>query len=252
MFSQYLCCTKTPDSAHSIHEVQIRDRHGEMQRVRHLIDCGATSICTSPRLLRRLGLQHQVAHTTTLGLNGHVIEHANDSRKTTISVQYLKHLAPVTESEVLVVPVKAYDLVLGLPWFRARNPEIDWSKKLLLSLSNPTDSDTQDTLPNMQEESGVSIELLSATAFDDRLASEEVTETFALKMEDCTELLGATVERTHEKGEYPCRPNGRARSAGDSCGRRASTWILECLLSARRDTKGVTGRRGFVPSGANR
>jgi hypothetical protein len=22
----------------------------------------------------------------------------------------------------------AYDLVLGLPWFQSRNPEIDWSK----------------------------------------------------------------------------------------------------------------------------
>ena len=71
----------------------------------------------SPRLLWRLGLRHQAAHTTTLGLNRHVIEHANDSGTTTISVQYLKHLAPVDESEVLVVPIKAYDLVLGLPWF---------------------------------------------------------------------------------------------------------------------------------------
>jgi hypothetical protein len=52
MFSQYLCGTETPDSAHIIHEVQIRDRHGEMQRVRALIDCGATSIFMSPRLLR--------------------------------------------------------------------------------------------------------------------------------------------------------------------------------------------------------
>jgi hypothetical protein len=134
----------------------------------------------------------------------------------TISVQYLKHLAPVDESEVLVVPIKAYDLVLGLPWFRARNPEIDWSKTLLLSLRNPTSSDTQDALRNMQEESGVSIELLSATAFDDLLAGEEVTETFALKIEDCIKLQGAMVERTNKNGEYPRRLNVRARSSGDS------------------------------------
>ena len=224
MFSQYLCGTETPDSAHIVHEVQIRDRYGEMQGVQVLIDSGATSTFMSPKLLRRLGLRHQAAHTTTLGLNGHVIEHANDSRKTTISVQYLNHLAPVDESEVLVVPIKAYDLVLGLPWLRARNPEIDWSKKLLLSLRNPTGSDTQDTLQNKQEESGVSIELHSATAFDDLLAGEEVTAAFALKIEDCIELLRATVERTDEKGEYPRRLNGRARSSGDSCGRSASTW----------------------------
>jgi hypothetical protein len=98
--------------------------------------------------------------------------------------------------------------------------------KLLMSLRNPTGSDTQDTLPNMQEERGVRIELLSATAFVDLLAGEEVTETFALKIEDCIEVLGATVERTHKKGEYPHRLNGRARSSGDSCGRRASTWII--------------------------
>jgi len=178
----------------------------------------------SPKLLRSLGLRHQAAHTITLGLNGHVIVHANDSRKTTIAVQYLKHLAPVDESEVLVVPIKEYDLVPGLPWFRARNLEIHWSKRLLLSLRNPTGSDSQDTLQNKQEESGVSIELLSATAFDDLLAGEEVTAAFALKIGHCIELLGATVERTHEKGEYPRRLNGRARSSGDSCGRRGSTW----------------------------
>jgi hypothetical protein len=119
MFSQYLCGTETADSAHIIHEVQIRDRHGEKQWVRTLVDCGATSIFMSPRLLQRLGLRHQAAHTTTLGLNGHVIQHANDSRKTTISVQYLQHPAPFDESEVLVVPIKAYDRVFGLPWFRA-------------------------------------------------------------------------------------------------------------------------------------
>jgi len=34
MFSQYLCGTETPDSAHTIHEVQIQDRHGEMEHVR--------------------------------------------------------------------------------------------------------------------------------------------------------------------------------------------------------------------------
>jgi len=32
-FSQYLCGTETPDSAHIIVEVQIRNRHGEMQWV---------------------------------------------------------------------------------------------------------------------------------------------------------------------------------------------------------------------------
>jgi hypothetical protein len=193
MFSEYLCSTETPDSAHIIHKVQLQDQHGDMQRVRALIDCGVTTISTSPRLLRKLGIRHQASYTTTLGLNRYVIEHANDCRKTTISGQHLKHLAPVDESEVLVVPIKPYTLVLGVPWFQARKPEIDNSKKFLLSLRNPTGSDTHDTLPNMQVDSGVSIELLSATAFHDLLAGEEVTEAFALNREDCIELLGARV-----------------------------------------------------------
>lgn len=49
------------------------------------------------------------------GLNGHVMVSAKESRKTSISVQYLEHLAPVDEPEVLIVPMKAYNLVLELP-----------------------------------------------------------------------------------------------------------------------------------------
>jgi len=50
MVSQFLCSTETPESAHIIHEVKIQDRHGEMQSVRALIDCGATSISMAPGL----------------------------------------------------------------------------------------------------------------------------------------------------------------------------------------------------------
>jgi hypothetical protein len=31
-------------------------------------------------------------------------------------VQYFEHLKPVEESEVLISPVMAYNIVLGLPW----------------------------------------------------------------------------------------------------------------------------------------
>jgi len=87
-----------------------------MQRVRALTDCRATSICMTPKLLKRLGISHQAAHITTVGLNGGVMEHATDSRKKTrISVQYLDYLPPVDKSDVLVVPMRPYDVVLGLP-----------------------------------------------------------------------------------------------------------------------------------------
>jgi hypothetical protein len=49
MLSQYLGSTETPDSAVIIDEIQTRDKHGQMQRIRALIDCGATSIFVTPR-----------------------------------------------------------------------------------------------------------------------------------------------------------------------------------------------------------
>jgi len=127
--SQYLCSTEIPDSARVVHEVQIQDRNGDMQRVRDLIACSATSFFMAPRLLTRLGISHEAAHITTLSLNTGVMQHAKDSRKTPITVQYLKSLTPVDESDVLVVPILAYDLVLVSRWFRRRNPDIDWDRR---------------------------------------------------------------------------------------------------------------------------
>jgi len=66
----------------------------------------------TPSLRTRLGLADEPAYITTLGLNGQVMAHASESRKTTFTVQYMEHLSPVQESEVLVVPMRAYDLVL--------------------------------------------------------------------------------------------------------------------------------------------
>jgi hypothetical protein len=105
-----------------------------MQRVRALIDCGATSIFMAPRLRTRLGLADEPAYVMTLGLYGHVMAHASDSRKTTFTVQYMGHLTAVQESEVLVVPMRTYDLVSGVPWFQSRNPDVDWQSGRLLAL----------------------------------------------------------------------------------------------------------------------
>jgi len=98
MSSKYLCGMARPDSSHIVHEVQIQDQHGELQRIRALIDCGATSIFISSRLLNRLGLPHEAAHIRTHGLDGQVIAHARESRKTAMTVQYNNHLAPVSVS----------------------------------------------------------------------------------------------------------------------------------------------------------
>jgi predicted aspartyl protease len=129
--SQYLCGSSQPDTIHVIHEISVQDN---WTRVKALIDCGATSIFASPKLIEILGLQTQQAHTTIYGLDGNVMSHAKDSRKTRLSVSYYEHEQPVDESEVLIVRMTAYDLVLGLPWFKAGNPEIDWETGKLLSL----------------------------------------------------------------------------------------------------------------------
>jgi len=79
MSSQDLGGTARPDSSHTVHEVQIRDQHGELQRIRALIDYGAISIFISPHLLHRLGLPHEPAQRTTHSLHGQVIMHVRDS-----------------------------------------------------------------------------------------------------------------------------------------------------------------------------
>jgi len=137
MSSQYLCGTERLDSAHIIHEVLVQNIHGNMQQVKALIDCGATSIFISLSLLWKLELPHEPAFTSTQGLNGQVMMPATESQKASVLVQYFEHLKPVDKSEVLVIPMKPKDLVLGLPWFNARNPEIDWTKGRLIALQMP-------------------------------------------------------------------------------------------------------------------
>jgi len=212
-----------------------------MQCVRALIDCGATSIFIAPRLLKKLVISHEAAHITTLGLGGQIMQHAKDGRKTSITVQYMEHLAPVTEPEVLVVPKRAYDLVLRLPWFRGRNPELDWNLRRLTALRPPNGPQAahiisgEDKAPPEAHEKllerdkdtpAPNIQLLRATASDDVLAGEEVVEAFALRIGECTGLLGATMEITTLSGEKPRRWTRRAGSSGGSCGRMGSTW--EC------------------------
>jgi hypothetical protein len=148
---------------------------------------------------------------------------AKDSRKATISVHYLDQLAPVDKPEVLIVPIRAYDFVLGMPWFTARNPEIDWSTGRLTALRTPNGK-LQARVPGDGEKSEIpmadttrtspgrghappNIELFGATAFVDLLASDEVDQAFALRIGDCTGLLGATLGGT--SGEKILRSGGR-------------------------------------------
>ena len=244
MSSQYLCSTTRPDMSHIIHEVFITDRSGEMQHLYALIDYTVTSIFMALRLRKRLGLAYEPPYVTTLGLNGQVMAHASDCPETVITVQYMEHLSPVQELEVLVVPMRAYHLVLGLPWFQSRNPDVDRQHGRLLALRAPGEAevvvvdqvDDQECPGNIpgstareeacSEEGGGSIpdiQILRATAFDYLLSSEQVVGTFFLRVGDCPGLLGATVEGiTKGEWERPQVLDGRAGSSGGSCGRRAS------------------------------
>jgi hypothetical protein len=192
--SQYLCGSSRPDTCHVIHEISIQDVQGNWIRVKALIDCGATSIFASPKLIEILGLQTQQAHTTTYGLDGKVMSHAKDSRKTRLSVSYFEHEQPVDESEVLIasVPMTAYDLVLGLPWFKARNSEIDWEAGKLLSLQRRQPQPNNHGKEVLPTETGPDIQTLSAMAFEDLCSSDEVSDTFSLSLGECNALLGAT------------------------------------------------------------
>jgi len=52
-----------------------------------------------------------------------------ESRKASLLVHYIEHLTPVDELEVLAIPMKAYNLVLGLPWQETQNStgaKVDW------------------------------------------------------------------------------------------------------------------------------
>jgi hypothetical protein len=122
---QYLCGTEIPDLPNIAHKVQKSDSNCEMQCIWALINCGTTSLFMALRLLTRLGMSYMVAHITTLGLNGGVMQHANDSQKTQITVKYLVSFALADKSNMLLLPICVCVLVRGLPWFQKRHPDID-------------------------------------------------------------------------------------------------------------------------------
>jgi len=77
----------------------------------------------------------QATRNITSGGTHHYSRHERRSdaiykghRKTWITVQYLDSLSPVYKSDMLVMPMRAYDLVRGLPWFYKQILDIDWAR----------------------------------------------------------------------------------------------------------------------------
>ena len=130
--------------------------------------------------------------------------------------------------------MKAYDIVLGIPWFEIHNPDIDWVRKRLISLRNPVNSGTQSpinlgnsanalagslndvgTLSEHEELSSVqnnenepssetNIEMVSAVEFDCLLASAELSEAYALRLwQGTVGLLGGTEHGQEMSLEQP-------------------------------------------------
>jgi len=60
---------------------------------------------------------------------GKVTMTVKESRKASLLAQDFEHLKPVDKWEVLVVPMKVYDLVLGLPWWETQKltaAKVNW------------------------------------------------------------------------------------------------------------------------------
>jgi len=111
------------DSAHTIHETDIPDTHCKAQCVCALITCGSRTIFLTPRLLKKLRVSQGEVLITSLGMGGQIINHLRDGWRTSIVIRYMKHLARVTEPDVLLVLMQALNLVLWPLCFWARNSE---------------------------------------------------------------------------------------------------------------------------------
>jgi hypothetical protein len=112
----------------------------------------------------------------------------------------------LTKREILIVPMTAYDLVLGLPWFKTGIPEIDGEEGKLLSLGRQT---TKPHSHGKEAQAGPDIQMLSAVALE---ASTKFSRAFDLTLGECTGMLGATVESHYNDGEQ-LFPEGARRAS---------------------------------------
>ena len=244
IWSQDVCSMSRLDRFHIVNNVFRRVGSGENQCVQDLIRWGETSICMALGLGKQLSLPDEPAHVVTVVLNGQKMAHKDISEKPVVTVHYPDHIPPVQESEVLVVPMQAYNEVLGLRCYQSRNPDVEWQCGRLLALPNECGADLveldlveyrqcpgNDPGSMAREEvcseggSGIAdIQILRATAVDDLLASQQVIMTFCLRVGHCTGLLEATVGDITD-GEWDTAQvlDGQAGSSCGSCRRRVST-----------------------------
>ena len=148
------------------------------------MDCGATSNFISPKLSERLGLASTKANTATYSVDGKTVREAEASRQCDVIVAYegdLNHLSP-HQITALVVDMEAYDIILGIPWFEAEDPEIGWRNRLLLGLGP---HQTANSASNSR--TTASISMLSTRSMQELLSREEAVEmVYLVKIEHIT------------------------------------------------------------------
>jgi len=92
----------------------------------------------APQLVNSLKLAHDTTLPSAHDNDGYMIGHVSKSKIERMTVKYMKHLAPVHNSEVLSIMMRAYTIMVGMPVCNTSMLEIDWATRWLTSLRIPS------------------------------------------------------------------------------------------------------------------
>jgi len=154
------------------------------------------------------------------------MQYSKDSQQTRIIVQCLEYVSMVHESDVLVVRMPVWTLLLGLPLFHTRYHDIDWAHHGLTSQLSPSMSGEEKMAAkttalasriselkykNVNDQLigwGPHIQTLGGTTFNNLHTTNEDIPAFAVRIGECTELLESTLEDITM--DSPGKPDRRA------------------------------------------
>jgi hypothetical protein len=115
----------TPSSSHFKIQVTLKGRN-RSATVAAMVDCGATALFISKRFMKEKKIRtHLIPHEIPL-------YNIDGSRNRAGSITHMTRLrlqvGDIEEWQVfLVTELGPEDVVLGLPWLRSANPNIDWA-----------------------------------------------------------------------------------------------------------------------------
>ncbi|KAG9405400.1 hypothetical protein AC1031_004508 [Aphanomyces cochlioides] len=112
------------------------------------VDSGASLNAVSPAASSRLGLQ-VIEHDKPLRLQlGSSQSTTIPRRVTSLTLRAGKDFPPyTTDAFVLDVP-EGHDMLLGMPWLRAQNPDIDWTSREISPRRSVSDGPSTSQPPN--------------------------------------------------------------------------------------------------------